>query len=1077
MKKVWTRIVALVLIVSVWLPFVHMQQTEAAENQAQTVKVGIFNLGKFMYFDEDGEAKGYNVDYLNKVAESTHWNYEFVKCNNWVDATEKLERGEIELLAPAQKTDALMEEFDYSAIQMGIECAAIYTLDTRENLAYEDFDTFSDLKFGAVSPSTFTAKFEEEYAEEAGFKPNITYYSNTTELLNALYANEVEAVVTNIMFADEDLKILGSFSIMPVYFITQKGNTKLLDQLDSGLSDVMVNSPNFQTDLINHYFPIYNNTQYTYEERGFADRQNTINIGFVSDKRPLSYADENGEFIGIGRDILDAIADNAGLDFHYIRIDENDSKEQIMAKGIYFVAGINVDREDENIVTSKSFLETERVFVSPRTISVSKENNLTLAVAYEDVTYEMSIKEEYPNFKLVRYDCVEACFEAIKDGEADMLIENRYVVEPYLSKPKYENFNVMTLQGSTDTMCLEGLDTAGNRVNTTMVMSMVDKGINNITEHDINAIIISNTSKNSYQYTLTDFVYKYFAMISMVVVMFGMLCAFSIHKMRAGQLLEHTNKELAKAVSQAEKANMAKSQFLAQMSHEIRTPMNAIIGFTSIAKTEIDNQEKVSEYLSKINTSSKILLGIINDVLDMSAIESKKVKIAKKPFDLKSVISTVTNVYYEQSKQKGIHFNVHIQAVDEEKLLGDELRTNQILMNLLSNAIKFTPSLEKIDFSVIQTSRQNKKVCFRFIVADTGVGMSEELKTRLFQPFEQESASTAHKHGGSGLGLSITKNLVDLMGGSIGVESTKGQGSVFTVDLPFEVDENAVEECSIDLTDIKTLVVDDDENTREYLKNMLEKMKVPCEFCTNGQSALEKLGDAEDQGIPFKLCLIDWQMPNMDGVELTKNIRDIFQEDAIIIMISAYDLNEIESKGKAAGADYFIQKPVFQSTMFDSIVRIAAREKGEIFNQKSVSTASQEYDFSGKRVLVAEDVVMNMEVAVKILSMVNIEVECAEDGKQALDFYRKNKAGYYDAILMDINMPIMDGYEAVKKIRAAGKQDAQTIPIYAMTANAFTEDVTAALDAGMNGHIAKPIETKVLYKTLEKAFDLNKTEV
>ncbi len=305
------------------------------------------------------------------------------------------------------------------------------------------------------------------------------------------------------------------------------------------------------------------------------------------------------------------------------------------------------------------------------------------------------------------------------------------------------------------------------------------------------------------------------------------------------------------------------------------------------------------------------------------------------------------------------------------------------------------------------------------------------------------------------------------MGGSISVQSTQGKGSVFTVDIPFGAHEESRPADTTGFADIRTLVVDDDRESCEYSGILLERLGVRHEYVTTGEAALEALGIAEDAGDPYKLCLVDWKMPDMDGVEVTQKIRDIFGEDTIVIIVSAYDLNEVESSAKAAGANYFISKPLFQSTLFNALMRISGGDYTKIDAKKEKGN----YDFSGRHVLVAEDVALNLEVAVKLLQMVGVNVTCAEDGRQATEMFQKSAEGEYDCILMDINMPVMDGYDATKLIRSMNRPDAKTIPIYAMTANAFSEDVTAALDAGMNGHIAKPIETKVLYKTLETAFD------
>ena len=552
------------------------------------------------------------------------------------------------------------------------------------------------------------------------------------------------------------------------------------------------------------------------------------------------------------------------------------------------------------------------------------------------------------------------------------------------------------------------------------------------------------------------------------IIMMMVVLALLVVLARIASKMKHRAAEARHAAEIAESSNVTKSRFLAQMSHEIRTPMNAIIGLTTLAKVSSEDGPKVREYLEKIEESSRLLLGIINDILDMSAIESGKLKVANQPFNFKQILSRIVSIFYQQATQKNITFNVHMHGVNQEQMIGDELRVQQIFMNLLSNAIKFTPAGGAIDVSIIQASISMGKVHMRFEVKDTGCGMSEDMQKRLFTPFEQESATTAHKHGGSGLGLSITKRLIEMMGGSIKCESKLEFGTTFTVDLVFGVCQNEQQATYLaaDFEGMHVLIVDDDEDAGEYCRVLLEKMKVRADVCTSGQQCLEMMGEAEEKEDPYNMCIVDWKMPVMDGLETTTQIREIFGDDDVILIASSYNLQEIEARGREAGANYFINKPLFPSSLFNMMMKVA----GGAPDNMEENNVHKGYDFAGRKVLLAEDVVMNIEVAVKILKLVGVDTVCAEDGQQALDIFKKHPAGTFDCILMDINMPVMNGYDATKKIRESGKADAKTIPIYAMTANAFTTDVTAALDAGMNGHIAKPIETDVLYKTLKEAF-------
>ncbi len=811
---------------------------------------------------------------------------------------------------------------------------------------------------------------------------------------------------------------------------------------------------------------------FTKEEQAYIDNAKTLVAGVQTNRAAYSYVNSEGDRVGIDVDIINQISDISGLEFDIVPLDQGEKVMDALDSGRYdLVVGVERDNfaNREGYATTDSYINADITIVGRKQGDVDVYDKITCAVLPQFQALQDEIKAAYPNFKLKFYDNNEECMEAVSKGEADLMMQNTYVIGQLIQKPKYENLEILPLQLSVEH------DAIATKADNQLLDSILDKSVKGLEIHDVNNAIIRHTFANRYKYTLSDVLYKFKTefIVTAILVMacIALLIRMYLMKNKNYKILEKKNKQLAVAIDMANSANASKSQFLAQMSHEIRTPMNAIIGLVTIAKNEIYNADKIKEYLTKIDGSSKLLLGIINDILDMSAIENNKLKIAYQEFDFKQLLSSVTSVFYQQCKQKNIAFELKMKGVTEEKLNGDSLRVNQIMMNLLSNAVKFTPSNGKINVEVIQAYKMKEKVYMRFIVSDSGCGMSEDLQKRLFNPFEQEDATTARKHGGSGLGLSITKNLIGLMGGSIQVESTKDVGTKFTVDIPFGMAEGwdiKDEVAMANLSDVRALVIDDDRDSCEYTGILLDRLGVKYQYVTSGEAALEEIGEAEDKGASYNLCIIDWQMPDMDGLEVTRQIRNIFGEETIVIIVSAYDLNEIESLGRKVGADYFVPKPLFQSTIFDAIMQVT-NNRYNIENVEKQDTS--EYRLEGHRVLIAEDVALNMEIAIKLLEMVGIKSECAEDGKQAVDMYEASEEFYYDAILLDINMPVMDGYEAARCIRASNREDSKGIPMYAMTANAFTEDVTASLDTGMNGHIAKPIELDILYKTLKNAFE------
>lgn len=528
--------------------------------------------------------------------------------------------------------------------------------------------------------------------------------------------------------------------------------------------------------------------------------------------------------------------------------------------------------------------------------------------------------------------------------------------------------------------------------------------------------------------------------------------------------LKRQQKILQDALLVAQKANDAKRDFLSRMSHEIRTPMNAIIGMSAITFNYLDDKKRTADCLSKITFSSKHLLMLLNDVLDMSKIENGKLNIRQELFDLKNLVTSLADINYGLATAKGLAFEIVISGFKDELLLGDSMRVNQILLNLLSNAIKFTPKGGSVRLEIRMLRSASDKIWLRFIVKDSGIGMKKEFLEHLYEPFEQADNGIARKYGGTGLGMAITKNLVAIMDGTIEVESQEGAGTTFMVDLPFGVSK-VDKKTAADMEEMRVLVVDDDNDTCEHAAVLLKGMGVNVDWALNGFEAIEKVRSAcEDDGRCYDVCFIDWCMPELDGIETARRMRRYVDPDVLIIIISAYDWSGIEEQAKAAGVNAFIAKPFFASNLYNTLLTVSRKPELGF----SAVGNKETYDFGGKKVLLVEDNELNMEIASELLKFVNLQVEHAENGKIAVDIFRNSKEKEYALIFMDIQMPLMNGYDAARCIRSSEHPAAGTIPIIAMTANAFTDDVQAAFDAGMNGHLAKPIDVEALYKTIAR---------
>lgn len=524
-------------------------------------------------------------------------------------------------------------------------------------------------------------------------------------------------------------------------------------------------------------------------------------------------------------------------------------------------------------------------------------------------------------------------------------------------------------------------------------------------------------------------------------------------------------KELEIARVEATKASKAKSEFLSNMSHDIRTPMNAIVGMTTIATAHIDNKQQVQACLKKITLSSKHLLGLINDILDMSKIESGKMTLNMDLVSLREVMDSLVNIVQPQIKSKNQHFDVSIYDIETENVFCDSVRLNQVILNLLSNAVKFTPDEGKIKITLYEEKSpiDDEHIRVHIIVQDNGIGMSEEFQKKVFESFVREDSKRVHKTEGTGLGMAITKYIVDAMKGTIDVESELGKGTKFHVILDFEKAVNNEEEMV--LPNWNMLVVDDDEQLCIGTADSLKEIGVNAEWAFDGETALEKIEEHYKKHDDYQIILLDWKLPGIDGIETARKIHKLIGDNVPIILISAYDWSEIEDEAKEAGVMGFISKPLFKSTLYYGL-RPYADEKS---NDTAADVIEDEKSgLKGMRVLVAEDNELNWEIAKELLSEeLGLEMELAENGQICVEKFAKSEVGYYKAILMDVRMPVMNGLEATKAIRSLDRPDS-SLPIIAMTADAFSEDIKRCIDSGMNSHVAKPIDVKEIEKILDK---------
>lgn len=1047
--------------------------TVFAAGETQTVRVGFFAFDGYHMQDEKGNRSGYGYDILQCIAGYAGLRYEYVGYEkNWSEMQDMLEQGEIDLLTSAQKTPEREARFDFSKNSIGISSAILTAKAGDATYMTEDYNTWNGMRVGMIRGNSRNDRFAE-FAEEHGFAYTVVYYENTDKMMADLQAGgSIDTVLTSNLRHIENEWILAQFASSPFYIMVQKGNTALLDKIDDAIAQMDSYEPEFRTRLMNEYYAADsgNDIAYSTEERAFiAANADTVFTAVLNpDRMPYSYRQE-GRYAGVLYDIAEEIIKRSGLNIQFVEAENRADYWQIVNEGaadIRFDADYNYNQaEQTGYWLTPAYLEVPiaRLFRNDTTAFRS-----AAVLAESDVSKNYSMVLGGQGITLTGYHSVSEAVNAVLSGKQDMALlpintaamaVRNDVTNQLASEELYGYHTAYSVAVSSE--------------KSTILYSIMKKAATSISVSDINTILQSYADDLEKPFSLIGYMYDYplhvvlfVAAILLVMFLILYLCQLSGKRKRAEIQVEQEKRRndlLNVALAAAERADAAKSQFLSRVSHEMRTPLNAIIGFIELSKDA--DAKTISANLANSDVAAKQLLSVINDVLDVSSIDAGKLKIAHSPFHFKHLISAITNIYELQCRQKNINYETKLLTAVDDWLIGDELRTNQILMNLLGNAVKFTEH-GSISLTISQTDMEEHKAVICFIISDTGCGMSTEMQERLFKPFEQESADTARRYGGSGLGLSIVKSLVSMMDGSIRVESEAGRGTTFTVDIPYNKNQTAARLPMIEnIEHLRILAVDDEATEREYIGLVLKRIGVRYTCVENGQSALEELFEGKKANDAYSICILDWQMPEQDGVEITKMIRKNYGKDVLVIVVSAHDYQQTEESAKNAGADMFLSKPLFQSSLFDLFLSLT---NGRIVRDEPAEPA---WDFSGKRVLLAEDNELNRIIVEAFLDKIDILCESTENGHLAVEKFLASEPGYYDAILMDIQMPVMDGFAATRAIRESSHPEARTIQIIAQTADAFNEDITKALSAGMNAHVAKPIKLDMLARALARAFE------
>ena len=1058
---------SLLLLLSAVLPVKAAAETASAK----VVRVGSFE-DTFNYVNEKGARKGYGYELLETLSGYTGWQFEYVTCD-WSDCFEKLKNGEIDIIGGISYTEDRTQEMLFSDEPMGVEKYYLYADLSRADISASDFKTLNGKKIGVLmgtEPEVMLAEWEEKY----GLKTEHVNISNNEDVKQKLANHEIDCFVSleESFWAERGISTITRVGESGIYYAINKNRPDIKEELDDAMRALDEAVPFYTADLYKRYFSMDYTPILTGEEKAWLRKHGAIRMGFLaSDSGVSTFDPATGEFTGVITDYIQFAADclgNQELEFQLVGYDSKEAELDALKSGEIDMI-FHCD-QNPNLAEEYHFACTNTTWTSNLMAVTNKqhfnENNVNrIAVPQNKLSLKKYLAFYYPQWEIVDCDTQEDAARLVKDGQADCFVtgissENKY-------SKKYSFYSVPLVNPVRSCFAVN----SGNR----SLLSILNKTIKAMPVNML-AGALAMYKSSARKVTLSDFIkdnfFKVMLISSIAVAVVLLTILMLLQKARKAEAAarkaasdtQELNAKLQVAVEKAESANCAKSTFLSNMSHDIRTPMNAIVGLTAIAGANIESQDRVIECLSKITKSSRHLLGLINEVLDMARIESGKMTLAQEDFNLPDLVDnliTLTKPVIDEHKH---NLDIHINHIEHESVCGDSLRIQQVFVNLMSNAVKYTPDGGNITFSIEEKPNGFSELgCYEFTIEDNGIGMSPEFQKIMFDPFSRADDHRTTRVQGTGLGMAISRNIVNLMNGNIKVESTLHKGTKITVTIYLELQEKEKEQ-DRNLMNLPVLVVDDDKTCCESTVATLKEIGITGEWVLSGREAVERCYAHHELKNDYFAVILDWKMPDMDGIETARQIRKRIGKEITIIVLTSYEFSEIEEEAKAAGVDAFIAKPLFRSRLAATLRQFTSGRKEK--TARNYLDELSEADYTGKRILLVEDNELNREIAVEILQMTGAEVETAENGKIAVEKVEASPKGLYDLIFMDIQMPVMNGYEATAAIRSLPGEQGK-LPIVAMTANAFAEDVQLAKNTGMNGHIAKPLDMNKLNDVLE----------
>lgn len=1033
------------------------------------IKVVYVKDSGYIEENHNGSYKGYLVDYLNNLGEFFNFRYEYILVDNIEDCYKYVKEGLADISCLQYINSEYENDIEYSKYPIKNLDTNLYTLANNAEYYFNDFENFNNMIVGLRKDLSTIDKFFD-YINSNNLNLKLKYYNSEIELHEALINHEIQSMVTDYsFFSDIKLKEISEICHEPVYILTKKDNP-LIHSINHSTNLLSENNSNMMNILYDKHLDNTNSvTAFSKAEQDFINKSDYIKVGLLPDTYVQSrYNTETEEFEGVIIDYLNELSKLSKLKFEYVLLPEGIKTHEAIAQGYcdispYFVRN-NTTLSNENVVATTNFIDMRQLIVMNKNnpITIDKINSVSCPSNYQGLLN--FIKTDYPQWEVVKTNA-KLILDPLLEGKVDVAIGNEYEIKYLMQQPKYNNLL------SNETYLIDVLLSIGIDSNLDYrLLKILNKSISNMNNTTIEYIKLGGVLTN-YQYTFYDSYYANRDLFNLIVfltisIIFSLIL-FSRYQKNLNNEIKIKETELNLSNHKYEKANKAKTEFLASMSHDLRTPMNAIIGLTELSKDNIDNKELLDQYINKIDISSKYLLSLINDILDISAIEDGKLTVSNSPLNLKDLVQEITSMYNVNSQQKNLDFTVQLNRIYHEFLIGDYFRIKQIITNLLSNAFKFTPNTGHVNLIINEISSGKNIVLLNIIVKDTGIGIKKELQNKIFQKFVQADTETFNKYGGSGLGLSIVSNLVSLMNGTISLESYENKGSTFSVTLPLKIDleKEKINFAVTSNNNNNILFVDNEIKSIIEINKLLKKKGVNNDYALNINEAYEKTTNREKEGKAYNILIIDNKLIENEPNFFNSKLAKYYKEKDKYLIFSGYDITSLKKSLSNKQICHFLRKPIFISSIYYILNNLDNLHSS---NNKDYSIVSHE--LTGLKVLLCEDNNINQIVGKHLIENFGASVTIAENGEIAVQKYLENDGNNFDFILMDIRMPILNGYEATERIRSSKLKNSKDITIYALTANVTKKDVKDCLYCGMNGHISKPIDSKKLYKILEETW-------